>query len=157
VTDRAILDLLLMNADDIDYDSLPTATLRALAVEVEPYIATYALAELSSRDQRAAGQAAREILAGQTADAYLRSSALRALYRANADEAVAWIADNVAESEDVLVKAIVELLDDEDDWCGAPSSGRALEALARRLAHPSGEPDLIDREAAARVVTACDD
>src|SRR4051794_26519226 len=74
VPDPPVQSLLMYTSDEIDYEALSPTTLQALALEVDPFIATSALGELSIRDPGLAADAARTLLA-TTDDRYLLSSA----------------------------------------------------------------------------------
>jgi len=81
--------LLMLDAEDIDYESLPDGVLKALAICEEPYIATYALGALYDRDREAARQVTLELLSDVEADEQLKAYAIKISSRESwLDEAV---------------------------------------------------------------------
>ena len=116
----------MYTADEIDYESLTPETLLALALEVDPFIATSALGELSSRDPAAAVKAARSLLA-ETSDRYLLGSAATILLDENQPDAVlrALPARLAAGEAEPLLDALAE----DDHWLDSSFAPSALATL----------------------------
>jgi hypothetical protein len=133
--------------DDIDFGALSNETLQALALEIDPFIATSALSELS-RDPAVERATARALLR-QTPDPWLRSSAFSITLDDDPDEALGWLAEHLPDLEDASLDKLLGTLASDDAWRSSPRAAAVQEAVRRRLDAPGGE---LDRDAAARVI-----
>ena len=129
--DRAPLELLTLDHDAIDYRALPDQTLRALALEVEPFIATSALTELAIRRSAAAADVAWTILTRSEEDRHLRALALEDLFTFEPDRAVAYMNGTRLADPD-LRQAMVELVAEHPDVFSHEPGAAFTRELARR-------------------------
>jgi hypothetical protein len=148
VPDPPVSSLLMYTPDQIDFDALSTETLRALALEIDPFIATSALAELSIRDSKVATEASRTLLA-ETDDRWLRSSAFSQVLDADPAEALDWLAPRLDGLDDESLGMLLTTLADDPTWAPVPAAGAVVEALESRLADPNNG---LDGEVAERVL-----
>jgi hypothetical protein len=138
VTDPPVNSLLMYTPDEIDFGSLSTDTLQALALEIDPFIATYALAELSGRD-RAVERATGRKLLGQTNDPWLRSSAFGIVLGDDPEAALSWLVANIDQLDDDELARLLEPLADDSRWRDTKNAPDVLAALRRRADAPGGE------------------
>lgn len=118
--------------EDIDFEALSDDTLRALALEIDPFIATSALAELSARGGRAALDVARELL-GTTSDPWLRGAAFEIVVEGDPALAMRWAGDHVAALDDEDLGKIAEVLRSAEGWAGHPGAEETSAEIERRL------------------------
>jgi len=125
-------DLILVPAEDIEYEKLDISVLEQLATqELEPFIATSALSELGQRRVPAAKTAASAIIARQVWDHHLYAFALTILYDADREAGLAAMIPRIdTERDPVILAAMIEnMLSDVERFQAEP-----LRALATRLA-----------------------
>jgi hypothetical protein len=126
-------ELLMLNHDMIDYDSLPDEALRQLALEVEPFIATSALTELSIRRGALAAPTAREILDRADSDRHLRAAALEVLFKLNRDQALAYMAARIQQCDRDFLPTIAEIVIENQDVFASGRGAELADGLARCL------------------------
>lgn len=108
--------LLLMNDCDIDYNTLSESMLKQLALEIEPYIAQSALAELHLRESSEAVPTAHKILVSKQADQYLRGAALEILFRMDHDNVLSYMIELAPNCEPHVLNTMLDLLLYESDF-----------------------------------------
>ena len=108
--------LLLMNDCDIDYSTLNESMLKQLALEIEPYIAQSALAELHLRESSEALPTALKILSRSQADQYLHGAALEILFRMDRDNALSYMIEFAPNCEPHVLNTMLDLLLYESDF-----------------------------------------
>jgi hypothetical protein len=138
MADPPVSSLLMYTPDEIDFGSLSTDTVRALALEIDPFIATYALAELSSRGRDVERETARQLLRS-TDDPWLRASSFDIVLGDDPQAAVAWLREHVDTLDDDTLGRLLEPLADDPRWRSAPGADELLAALRRRADAPGGE------------------
>lgn len=79
MNDDLVSQLLMLTADDIDYAAQSEDTLAGLTLGGDPYIATYALGELSHRFPSRAADVAGKVVRDRHEDDSVRASALQLL------------------------------------------------------------------------------
>lgn len=133
--------LLMLNADDIEYQTLADDVLENLALSSEPYIATLSLTELVRRQSPRARPVIDKLLGGSSqADRYLRASALEGMFELEPDAAMRYIAANAAGSEPYVLNSMVELILVNEPDPEAEPAASAIHAVAEQLrAHPETE------------------
>lgn len=105
------LDLLLMmNDDDINYDHLSEDILATLALELEPYIASSALVELSARESTLLIPISQKILSNPLSDQFLQATALEILFEAEANQAMTYMLEYALHGGSYLLDAIIDLM-----------------------------------------------
>lgn len=119
--------LLMLDADDIDYELLPDEVLKALATSEEPYIATYAVGALYDRNRAAARQVIVELLSDPQADQHLKAYAIKIASRES------WL-------DEAVSSAIVGQAD-----------GPALTSLTEAVASTLDSPESVEHAVVARV------
>jgi hypothetical protein len=113
------IDYLLMMSDkDIDYKSLSEETLEqlALVIEIEPYIANSALMELLIRNSPRAASTAWKILSTSTEERYLRSTALKIVFKMDREKALDYMIKHARKAEIYLINTMIEILIYETDF-----------------------------------------
>jgi hypothetical protein len=149
VDDLTIDQLRLLSDHDIEYWRLSDDLLAQLATGYDQFVATSALYELSKRRSDRAAQVAREILRQQIADHFLRGSALGVLFKFEPAEAIDAIRRMIGSADDVLVRSVIELIQEERPaFTSEPglSAARAVAARARELGPPDDAEDAAERE-----------
>jgi len=147
-------ELLMLNHDDIDYHGSPDDLLQALALEVDPFIATSALAELSLRRSDLAADTAGAILTRPAEDRYLRATALEVLFSRDRDRAIAYMNAELSRSEPALLTTMMEIvLENRDAFVDEPRGRLARGVVEHLRALPAGSPGL-DRETTERFLQA---
>lgn len=117
--DPQLAHLLMLSADEISYESLPTETLSALALQMtDPFIATSALGELAQRDPQQTKNDAAHILERGTWDRHLTAFALTLLYDRDPDGGLLQMARLVVGCmEPKILEAMIEnILSDADRY-----------------------------------------
>lgn len=140
-------ELLLLPDDQIEYSTLESSLLAALATQQEePFIATSALAELAGRGVPEAASAAETVLEAEPWDRHLRAFAIKCLFELDSDRGLAQMERLVdACSDPKLLAAMM----DNVLYTAEPfdtADGRAfVERLTRRVSRMEADtPD--DRE-----------
>ena len=103
-------DYYMLTDEEIDYEQLPEAMLEQLALDIEPYIANSALAELIIRESPRATSVALEIMATKSHERYLLSTALLALFRLDREKAWDYMTEYFPVADPYLLKTMMELL-----------------------------------------------
>jgi hypothetical protein len=134
--------------DEIDFGALSTDTVRKLALEIDPFIATYALAELSSRGGDAERETARALL-DRTNDPWLLSSAFDTVLGDDPQHAVDWLRSHIDGLDLDSLARLLEPLADDRRWRAAPGADEVRAALRRRADASGGE---LPEASVARVV-----
>ncbi len=124
----------LCTTGEIDFDSLSPESIGALALKTDPFIATTALSELSSRDPRVEAETARALLTN-TPDPWLRSYAFSITLRNDPAGALDWFAAQVEDLDDGALNMLLrDLLAYDAAWPEAAATAQVVAALERRLA-----------------------
>jgi hypothetical protein len=134
MSDLPVDDYLLVPHDQIDFASLPVATVLGLAVQViEPFVATSALGELAVRDVPEVRAAALQILSAPW-DRYLTAYALTCLFGTDSaaamDEMVRLLPD--CRDGEVLAAMIENVMSETERFAQADYAAFA-HALGRRV------------------------
>ena len=143
-------DLLILTEDQIDYASLDLDLLAELARQAtEPFIATSALASLSSRDELTAQDVCEEILRRPDGDTHLRAYAMTTLYSLSPERGLRQM-EQCADSdidERLLGSVIENVMSDIDRFkSGHRELVSKLIAKARRVsAERFSDPDEVQR------------
>ncbi len=140
-------ELLMLNHDAIDYQKLPDDVLRELALEVEPFIATSALSELSIRRSELAGNTAWTLLTRPESDRHLRAAALGVLFKFDPDRAATHMRDRLAECDAGLTATMMEIVLENREFFAHGPFARLPHELAtcvegEQRAAPSADPDV---------------
>jgi hypothetical protein len=126
---------LMLNFDDIDYVSLTEDQLKDLSVAGEPFIATYALAELTARKSPLTRQVAYELLMSKQTDEQLRASALEALFKEDQAAFEGYVTAHLEQMSEGLFRTVLEILSEEQPSFSTTSSTSLVHAVHSRLAH----------------------
>ena len=105
-----INDYYMLTDEEIDYEQLPEEMLEQLALDIEPYIANSALAELIIRESPRATSVALDIMATRSHERYLLSTALLALFRLDREKAWDYMAEHFPVADPYVLKTMMELL-----------------------------------------------
>lgn len=105
-----INDYYMLTDEEIDYEQLPEDMLEQLALDIEPYIANSALAELIIRESPRATSIALDIMATRSNERYLLSTALLALFRLDREKAWDYMTEHFPVADPYLLKTMMELL-----------------------------------------------
>lgn len=103
-------ELLILTADDIEFETLSTQMLIDLALEEEMFIATSALTELSLRDEQTAGVVAEKILNTGHGDRYLQAQALEKFFSASPHQGLNYIRQNLVKFDPYVRRTVEELI-----------------------------------------------
>jgi len=145
----SIDNLLIIPADEINYESLSTLTLTQLATQkTDPFIATSGLGELAQRDPQKTKEAAAQILDAGIWDRHLTAFALTLLYDRDPEGAIPRMAELALTEDPKILEALIEnILSDSVRFQSAPENQLAR-AIARRVAaiHPDAFADLEQRD-----------
>ncbi|HEV2086728.1 MAG TPA: hypothetical protein VGR21_00320 [Cryptosporangiaceae bacterium] len=118
---------------EIDFDSLSPESIGALALKTDPFLATTALSELSSRDPRVEADIARTLLVN-TPDPWLRSYAFSITLRNDPAGALGWFAAQIEDLDDAGLNMLLrDLLAYDSAWPQSAATAEVVEALERRL------------------------
>ncbi len=148
--DPPVSSLLMYTPEDIDFDALSDDTLRALALEIDPFIATSALAELTTRGPGAARDVAARLLE-ETRDPWLRSTAFEILLDEESERAMLWAGGHARELDDEDLGRIAKVLALSEGWSELPGGAETRAELERRLEPASEE---LDRRAVEEALAA---
>lgn len=142
--------LLTLNADEIDYSSLPEAVLEKLALAEEPFIATLAVGELVTRRSSRARPVLSELLdtSKSQADRYLQAAALEGLYEIDANAALQHIATHSAQSDPYVLSSMIELIQGNEPDPNAEPARSAIQAVAARLRSRPEESEITAQQRA---------
>ena len=111
-----INDYYILTDEEIDYEQLSEDVLEELALNIEPYQANSALAELIIRKSPRATSIALEIIATRSHERYLLSTALLALFRLDREKAWDYMAEHFPVADPYVLKTMMELLLYETDF-----------------------------------------
>lgn len=136
--------LLILNADDIDYKVLSDDVLEKLALSEEPFIATLALGELGSRRSARAGTVARQILEGTEADRFLRATALRVWSQVDPAAALGYIAKHAGDADPYVVDSMMSVIERNRSEVQMELGQSAVKALVARLRSKPAEAHIPD-------------
>ena len=103
--------LTMLNAEDIEYDSLCDETLQKLVLKQNDlFIATYAFGELWQRESSLTSQIANRILVENLGDRHLRAQAFSILYQCSKPLALEKMKSLLDDEDDVVLAAILEMV-----------------------------------------------
>ncbi len=133
-------DWILLDAEAIPYGELDDQLLKRLVLEqADPFIATYALGELSMRSSELCRETAYTILQQRTADHFLLGQAFCVLYDSDKDAALRFIPGLIADGDAVVLSDVLgRICMDLETF----RSNAALTSLAMNLAECLKHTDL---------------